>query len=136
MKKAFIVPVSILFMMGLMAGTASAQTYVVPCFEWQCDTGSQGNCTFDAGQCSSGGGVWFWHWNFGDGTSDWWNTSPIISHYYSTGLSANVTLTLSFFGKAEEDTTCWVEYRRVIGPQAQYFKGDCEDSLYPGCNCQ
>lgn len=132
MKKTLFISLALFFLLGL-AGSASAQTYAVPCYEWNCSA-SDGNCDFDAGSCTSGGGVWYWHWNFGDGNSDWWNTSSTISHFYSGGHTADVTLTLSFFGQADDDTTCSVHYRNVIGPP-QDLIGDCDASPADGCNC-
>lgn len=132
MKKALIVSIVLLGALGL-AGTAAAQTYVVPCYEWNCQQSPSGTCDFDAGNCSSGGGAWFWSWDFGDGSTAPFQTSATTTHYYPGGHTANVTLTISYFGKPEESTTCSVHYRNVIGPPLPVV-GDCD--LGTGCNCQ
>lgn len=131
MKKALILGLALCGAF-VFAGTASAQTYVVPCFEWVCSSSNSGDCDFDAGNCSTGGGAWFWSWDFGDGNIDPFNTGPTTSHNYPGGHTSSVTLTISFFGKPDEDTTCSVQYRNVIGPP-QPLTGDC--ALSTGCNC-
>lgn len=108
--------------LATLAGIAGAAQYAVPCFEWDCAPG-QGNCDFDA-SCSGAGGVWAYSWNFGDGTSANWLGVPTVSHYYAGGANKNVTLTLAFFGKPDESTTCNVVYRNVIGPPVS-LTGDC-----------
>ena len=134
MKQTLILATALVLTLGV-CGTAEAQTYVVPCYEWDCVGSPQGNCDFDAGNCSTGGGVWYYHWDFGDGTTDNWNGVPTASHYYPGGHTANVTLTLTFFGKPDESTTCSVKYRNVIGPP-DLLAGDCDSTTHPGCNCQ
>ena len=74
--------------------------------------------------------MWAYSWNFGDGTSANWLGVPTVSHFYSGFANRNVTLTLAFFGKPDESTTCNVIIRNVIGPPDPLYR-NCPSA----CNC-
>ncbi|MEM8961402.1 MAG: PKD domain-containing protein [Acidobacteriota bacterium] len=116
MKKVLILTIAA-FALVVFASTASAQTYRSPCYDWDCISTPSGTCDFDSTSCSSGGGAWFFSWDFGDGTTLPWSTNQAPTHFYAGGHTANVTLTIHYFGpKADESATCSVQYRNIIGP--------------------
>ncbi|HSS50553.1 MAG TPA: hypothetical protein VLX28_16575 [Thermoanaerobaculia bacterium] len=124
MKKV-LVPV-FLCMALLVFGSAASYAGGTACFDWSCDVSTY-SCNFDASCSSASPYILFYVIDFGDGSSAGPSSSPYFSHTYTSGYSASVTVTISFFSDPSYDSaTCYDNYRVFpVGPQAP-TSGRCQ----------